>query len=425
MHDSPSLEQAEPERPGRPVPRTRFGQFLFGTDPLQVLRLRRTLIGLVSYFMFVPAIATVAAFGWLRGGWGTLGMLVALALLVNAVFFLAIRTGFTKTFADPALTAVQIGAATLLLLLLLASLRERIDLFLPLYFTSFFFGVFRLERREYARVAAFATLAFVAFFLYRVASAGYPVPAVQVDAVRVLVLLTLLVWMSAMGGYVTRLRRTNARQRAALAQAMGRIRELLVHDELTGAYNRRHLWEILERETARLERRRRGGSSTDLAVAVIDLDEFKSVNDTYGHLVGDEVLRAVAGRIAREVRRQDWVAHPAGPGDGTLVRFGGDEFILVLPETDAEGARACLERVLARVGGEPVSTAAGPLPLTLSIGAAVWTPGEAVADLLARADRALYEAKSAGRNRVVVQGRGGEGAPGPGADPGACPLPVP
>lgn len=387
------------------IPSTAIGRLLLGTDPRLVNPMRRTLMGAVSYCVFLPVVAAAASFGWLRGGWSTFLFLVLLAITVSVLFASIIRAGLTRRLADPACTAAQIAVASLVVLVLLGFLRRDVGPFLALYAACFFFGVFRLEWREYLRVALFAILSFVGLFLYRLGARGYPAAALRRDGLRLLVLLSLLVWTSFVGGYVTRLRRTNERQRRALEQALARIQELLVHDELTGVYNRRHLWEILEREIQRLERRTQEGMPAELTLAIFDLDQFKALNDGHGHLVGDEILRAVANRITEEIRRQDWLAHVRTEGEeGIVVRFGGDEFILVLPDTGMAGARPCLERILTNLHTAPVMTSIGPVPITLSIGAAVWTPGESAPELLGRADQALYEAKTAGRDRLVVRG---------------------
>jgi diguanylate cyclase (GGDEF)-like protein len=411
------------ETPARAGPSTPLGRLFWSSDPLQAIRLRRTLAGAVSYLTFLPVLVTMAAYGWVEGGMVSVLVLLALALAVNALFFLLIRSGISRRFEDPSLTAVQIATASVLTVVLFALLRRHLDLFLPLYALSFFFGVFRLDRRQYVWVAIFAVLLFSGFFLVRLGGEGYPPSAARLDVLRLLVLLTLLVWMSLMGSYVSRLRASNARHRAELTRALAHIRELSVHDELTGAYNRRYLWEILERETARLERRRRSEASLSLAVAVLDIDNFKSINDVHGHLVGDAVLRETAARLAAGIRRQDWVAHPQETTDGALVRFGGDEFILVLPDTDKEGARSCLERIRISLSETPITTPAGTILLTVSVGAAVWDGNETISDFLARCDRALYAAKTAGRNRLVMADPPPPRAPDPLASTPEVPVP--
>ena len=154
-------------------------------------------------------------------------------------------------------------------------------------------------------------------------------------------------------------------------------------DRMTGAYNRQGTETELQRE---LERDRRHGHS--LSVAMLDVDHFKEVNDRYGHDVGDRVLQAIIQQTLESVRENDLVG-----------RWGGEEFLLVLPETDAPAAARLAERIRARVGAirHP-----GPERITVSLGVARWTAGETVEALVKRADEALYRAKEGGRDRVEV-----------------------
>ncbi|GMV40013.1 MAG: hypothetical protein AMXMBFR64_17290 [Myxococcales bacterium] len=171
-----------------------------------------------------------------------------------------------------------------------------------------------------------------------------------------------------------------------------------ITDPLTGLYNKRHLWEQLGREVARAAR-----TARPLAAMFIDIDHFKRCNDDHGHATGDEVLRQVAELVARAVRRCDLVC---GVDLGsTLARFGGEEFVLVLPETDAAGAAAVAERIRRTVAE---ATFLGPggtpkLQVTVSLGVSEYTKvdGGNFRGLLDRADRALYDAKRGGRNRVA------------------------
>jgi two-component system cell cycle response regulator len=169
-----------------------------------------------------------------------------------------------------------------------------------------------------------------------------------------------------------------------------RLEHLATTDPLTALLNRRAL---SERLTAEMERALRYGST--VALLLLDLDHFKHVNDTHGHLVGDAVLRGVAGLLADEVRACDLVG-----------RYGGEEFLVVLPETDDEGAAAIAERVRERVAGHEFRGRddGRALRLTASIGVAAFPAArvEGVEDLFARADAALYRAKADGRDRVRV-----------------------
>jgi two-component system cell cycle response regulator len=165
-----------------------------------------------------------------------------------------------------------------------------------------------------------------------------------------------------------------------------RFQEMARTDALTGCYNRRALFERLEREVERVKRYEKG-----LALLLVDLDNFKDVNDARGHLGGDGVLRQVGELLRREARSVDIVA-----------RFGGDEFVVVLPETSQEGAVIFAERLRRKIGDQDFSEAGAALFVTVSIGVAAMgaSQPETAEGLIARADSAMYEAKGGGRNQV-------------------------
>jgi two-component system cell cycle response regulator len=162
---------------------------------------------------------------------------------------------------------------------------------------------------------------------------------------------------------------------------------LALNDSLTGLYNRRYLTAHL---AALMDRTLRTGKA--LSLLMIDVDHFKVVNDTYGHAIGDEVLIAVGERLSRHLRSFD-----------TVARWGGEEFVVVMPEAEARVALAVAERLRARIADEPIPVkhAVGQLSVTISIGVAISGDGLANPDdLLRAADGAMYEAKRQGRNRV-------------------------
>jgi two-component system cell cycle response regulator len=167
-----------------------------------------------------------------------------------------------------------------------------------------------------------------------------------------------------------------------------------ITDFLTGWHNRRYLQQRLKEELGRAQRR--GGS---IACLMIDVDRFKSINDGYGHLAGDNALKEIAHRVESQIRSMD-----------TAARFGGDELAILLPEAGASAAATLAERIREAIAAEPFSlTAQIDRSLTVSVGVAAVTPGrhetdlKAVGDrLLADADAALYRAKALGRNRVQV-----------------------
>ncbi len=164
------------------------------------------------------------------------------------------------------------------------------------------------------------------------------------------------------------------------------LRDQATHDSLTGLWNRASILENLHTELARARR-----ESKPLALLIIDLDRFKLVNDTHGHLMGDAVLQEAARRMKSAIRRYD----AAG-------RYGGEEFLIVLPGCEGDGARAQAERIREAVAAGPFRQDDVALNVTCSIGVACWNPGSpGDTDCLVRdADEALYHAKASGRNRV-------------------------
>lgn len=168
---------------------------------------------------------------------------------------------------------------------------------------------------------------------------------------------------------------------------LGRLRDLSERDALTNLHNRRAIERELQREWQRWMRKRERFS-----VLVIDLDHFKRINDTHGHAAGDEVLLQTARRLAAMARETD-----------TVARVGGEEFLLLLPGTQRDGARKMAERLLAQLREQPMMFSGTPLPITASIGVSQVEAGDAdAAAVLARADQALYRAKEQGRDRLVL-----------------------
>jgi diguanylate cyclase (GGDEF)-like protein len=176
--------------------------------------------------------------------------------------------------------------------------------------------------------------------------------------------------------------REAARTNRELKEANETIERLARTDALTGLANRRTLDEAFQREIARAER-----LGECLSVIIGDLDHFKSINDQYGHVTGDQVLARAAAVFGSQLRPYDLAA-----------RYGGEEFVLLLPGTSTDGAIAIAERIRKEVAEIKVPSC--PRQITVSLGVASWMTGEAPEELVARADAALYNAKSTGRNRV-------------------------
>jgi two-component system cell cycle response regulator len=173
--------------------------------------------------------------------------------------------------------------------------------------------------------------------------------------------------------------RTKELREELVAQG-ARLESMLREDTLTGLSNRRA---VLTQLAGMVSAARRHGHP--LSIAILDLDHFKRINDTHGHKVGDDVLVAAAHAMGTHLRAED-----------QLGRLGGEEFLVLLPDTDREAAGHVAEKLRAEVADAPT-----PVPVTVSIGVATWD-GEAPEDLLHRADEALYAAKEAGRDRVLA-----------------------
>ena len=176
-----------------------------------------------------------------------------------------------------------------------------------------------------------------------------------------------------------------------LRQALTTINELAIRDELTGIHNRRFLLDLVEKEKERADR-----NGSEFCLCLFDIDFFKRINDTYGHAAGDAVLRDFARTVQEQLRALD-----------AFGRYGGEEFLLMLPETPAASAIALAERVRGAVEGLRCLDAERTITLTVSAGVAEYRLGEKVAQTIVRADQALYLAKSGGRNRVLCHGEDG------------------
>jgi diguanylate cyclase (GGDEF)-like protein/PAS domain S-box-containing protein len=179
-------------------------------------------------------------------------------------------------------------------------------------------------------------------------------------------------------------RRIAERLQAELAERAGELERLAYTDPLTGVANRRAADEHLRRAVAQV--RRHGGG---LGVALADLDRFKVINDAHGHQGGDAALCEVAARMRKRLREED-----------LLGRWGGEEFLLIAPATGPSGVEALAEELRAAVAAAPVAYGERSIPVTVSIGWTTWDDDDSPEMLVARADRALYAAKEAGRDTV-------------------------
>ena len=171
-----------------------------------------------------------------------------------------------------------------------------------------------------------------------------------------------------------------------LMSSYQKLEQMVVRDRLTGMFNRVRLNEALDAELRRANR-----YNSVFSLLFIDLDRFKRVNDRFGHLAGDEILKEVAGEIEANVRETD-----------TAGRWGGEEFLIILPETSAEQARPIADKLRTLFADRSFHFAREDISLTLSAGIASFRPGDDSHSMFERADEALYQAKEQGRNRTII-----------------------
>lgn len=346
------------------------GSFLFPSDdPKQQMRFRRYQMAAGTSMMFVVLLALCMLEGVLPEP--QFVMAATAVLLCIVVFYIAFRTGINLKARDPSLTIPMMLCAISVVTYTLYYVDHARGVFLLMYPVVLFFGVFRSTVRTLLKLTAIILAGYGAVILLLMhAPRGMAHPYVEI--LQWAVLASVLTWFSFMGGHVLNLRT--------------RLRET-EHDVLTGAYTRRRVLEILLNEKRRSDR-----SGASLSVCMMDLDLFKRVNDNLGHHAGDAVLRHFARIAQGELRTID-----------AIGRFGGEEFLLVLPGTDLQGAQECAERVREQTEAALVVDDDWQVRITVSIGVAQYNAGERIEDLLRRADAALYRAKEAGRNTVRTE----------------------
>ncbi len=177
-----------------------------------------------------------------------------------------------------------------------------------------------------------------------------------------------------------------------LAKANAKLRALSLIDELTGLYNQRHFYDSLTISMKLYARRRIGGLTAHFSLILLDIDHFKQVNDTYGHVIGDAAIRYIGGLMTAHTRASD-----------TSFRYGGDEYALILPDTEVSAARDLCERLRKIVEQNPLLADGQRIELTISMGVIGFNNELSAGDMVRKADTLLYRAKKDGRNRVCWQ----------------------
>jgi diguanylate cyclase (GGDEF)-like protein len=356
---------------------------LLSTEPVQRARLAQA--GLAMLLLGSGVVAMVY-FVWIGAApAGPVTWWAGLTFIGMLVFFVLIRSGWSRRRREPSLTVPQMVFALSASAVAYALLGAGRGAVFPMVMVILMFGMFVASPQQIRWVSLYAVLLFGATMLgMALTRPGVYAPLIEIG--HFLLVFTMVPGVSILAGRLSRMRQRSRMQRAELAQALSRLRENTTRDELTGLINRRHMHALMEQEHQRCVR-----SGQTFCLAVLDIDNFKPVNEAHGYAVGDAVLRAVSQEALRHVRVSD-----------TLARWGGEEFVLMLSDTRAALVRGGLERLHQRVGALRILNGADAVGVTLSGGLAEHHAGETVAQTLERALRALEDAKAQGRDRVMV-----------------------
>ena len=360
-----------------------------GPKPTAKVLLRRARQRRQMHAVQVVSYSLGASVLWLYSYAGTISIIVPSAyflcgLTVIGFFAVLSETNFSDRFEDHYLTVFQVISHVAIQLGFLLAVPKIAFAFISVLFLIFGFGALRMTSRQATITWTLATTGLIAVFLFTDLPVGMPV-STQTERLAAMLCFVLIIGQCAyVGLFGSTLRKTLYRRSVELKAAYRRIEELAEVDELTGAFNRRCIMRMLEEEISRAHR-----LNAPCAIALIDLDWFKRINDAYGHPTGDEVLRTFAITMFANVRAID-----------RFGRYGGEEFLLVLPDTTQQSAVGMLDRLRAIIAELEWSAFSAGMSVTMSAGVTVLRAKENSDNVLARADSALYAAKAQGRNRI-------------------------
>ena len=312
---------------------------------------------------------------------------LAACCMVTAVGFLSVvRSGLNLRFAQPSLALPQALCAQSLIATAYAVTGPVHPSTLILLTTVMVFGMFEMDTARVWKLLAYT----ICLMGATMAWCSYNNPAVypaQLQLIYFAMMATVLPSISSLSVQLRRMRERLRTQKAELKSALEHILTVATHDELTGLANRRHMLALLAEHTVRQSR---GGPQ--FSVALADMDHFKNVNDTFGHRIGDAALICFAKQAQLHLRATDVVG-----------RWGGEEFLLILPESPPGDPNIGIERLRGALAATQVSAAAPHLRVAFSTGITRYRSGEEIDDVIERADQALYIAKAHGRNQTMAK----------------------
>jgi diguanylate cyclase (GGDEF)-like protein len=362
---------------------------LAGELPLDVLTRR------VAYRRHTYAVQTVsyglgAAALLIYAHAGTIPVLIPSAFFLSGMTLIGVFAALSEThisdrFEDHYLTVFQVAGHVAIQLGFLLAAPEIGYAFLNVLFLIFGVAALRMTSLQATIAWTLTALGIAPIFLFTRIPIGMPVATTTERLAAALCFILTIGQCAFVGLYGDSLRKKLYKRGVELNEAYKRIEELAELDELTGSFNRRCIMRMLDDEIARAHR-----GKTPCSIALIDLDWFKRINDAFGHPTGDEVLRAFAITMFANIRTID-----------RFGRYGGEEFLLVLPDTPGDEAARILDRLRAIIADLDWSAFSPGMRVTISAGIAMLNPNETPDTFLARADSALYAAKARGRNRIA------------------------
>jgi len=350
-------------------------------DPKQALRLRRFFVTLVIYILNI----SISCFAYLAGivNLQALYGLGIILLTINVILYIVFRTGLNLRMSDPSLTSIQMCAAILVVMYAIYYAYEVRGLLFSMYILILLFGIFRLYTSQFLLISGFALLTYgIDIGLLRI-SRPQDIN-LKIELFQWFGLAIVMISVSSIAGNISSLRRELSLSRRKLQSSLTVIREMAIHDDLTGFFNRTHLMDLIETESNRTVR-----TGSIFSLAMIDIDKFKSINDTYGHQTGDYVLKTFAAVVRSILRKTDFCG-----------RYGGEEFLIVLTQTDLQAAKVFAERIRDCVEKSLFPSLGPDSRVTVSIGLTAYKMQENIERTISRADEALYRAKNGGRNRM-------------------------
>ncbi len=353
-------------------------------EPKQRLRLKRHFAALAASFIYTIIGFYLHIKGYFRTDAQFLLIVLGAYWAGLLTFTFIIRSGLNLKLKDPSMTLAQMYWSIPFMLLAVYMLNDLRGIMLMAFFALLSFGTFRLTSRQFLTITVITLLGYLAVLI-----ALYINQPLRLHLDREILYFIgfslTCVLMVYTGSAASQLRERNRLQNIKLTRALEENRKLATTDDLTGLTTRRRFMEILGKQKAWSER-----DDSDFVIVFADLDHFKYVNDSFGHHTGDKVLQTFADILKRSIREIDYAA-----------RFGGEEFVVLLNNTDIEQAKTIAERIRSTLENYNFNDLAPALSVTVSMGLANFREYNSIQETLMSADNRMYKAKQIGRNRIV------------------------